>query len=83
MVGLTIKKLSDNIGDVREESLIPGLGRSPGGGHGNPLYYSVFFFFQLLNYLYNYKLKIGMNTVEIKCKPMKVMPGVRSTAQRM
>ena len=81
MVRLTIKKLSDNIGDVREESLIPGLGRSPGGGHGNPIYYS--FFFQLLNYLYNYKLKIGMNTVEIKCKPMKVMPGVRSAAQRM
>ena len=22
------------------EGLIPGLGRSPGGGHGNPLYYS-------------------------------------------
>ena len=45
MVGLTIKKLSDNIGDVREESLIPGLGRSPGGGHGNPIDYSVIFFF--------------------------------------
>ena len=22
---------------VKEEGLIPGLGRSPGGGHGNPL----------------------------------------------
>ena len=24
----------------RDKSLIPGLGRSPGGGHGNPLQYS-------------------------------------------
>ena len=23
--------------DVRDTSLIPGLGRSPGGGHGDPL----------------------------------------------
>ena len=27
-------------GDVRDMGLIPGLGRSPGGGHGNPLQYS-------------------------------------------
>ena len=26
-----------NVGDL---GLIPGLGRSPGGGHGNPLQYS-------------------------------------------
>ena len=26
-------------GDVRDTGLIPGLGRSPGGGHGNPLLY--------------------------------------------
>ena len=26
-----------NAGDVRGSGLIPGLGRSPGGGHGNPL----------------------------------------------
>ena len=25
---------------IREVSLIPGLGKSPGGGHGNPLQYS-------------------------------------------
>ena len=24
-------------GDVRDAGSIPGLGRSPGGGHGNPL----------------------------------------------
>ena len=27
-------------GDVRDLGSIPGLGRSPGGGHGNPLQYS-------------------------------------------
>ena len=29
-----------NAGDVRDTGLIPGLGRSSGGGHGNPLQYS-------------------------------------------
>ena len=27
-------------GDLRDVVSIPGLGRSPGGGHGNPLQYS-------------------------------------------
>jgi len=27
-------------GDVRDSSSTPGMGRSPGGGHGNPLQYS-------------------------------------------
>ena len=27
-------------GDVRDMHLIPGLGKSPGGGHGSPLHYS-------------------------------------------
>ena len=31
------KESACNIGDL---GLIPGLGRSPGGGHGNPLKYS-------------------------------------------
>ena len=26
-------------GDIREVSSVPGSGRSPGGGHGNPLQY--------------------------------------------
>ena len=26
--------------DIRDTGLIPGSGRSPGGGHGNPLQYS-------------------------------------------
>ena len=29
-----------NAGDIRDADLIPGLGRSPGGGHSNPLQYS-------------------------------------------
>ena len=29
-----------NAGDLRYVGSIPGKGRSPGGGHGNPLYYS-------------------------------------------
>ena len=29
-----------NAGDTREAGSIPGLGRSPGGGCGNPLQYS-------------------------------------------
>ena len=34
------KKMSANSGDIRDVGLIPGSGRSPGGGHGNPLQYS-------------------------------------------
>ena len=29
-----------NAGEVRDTGLIPGLGGSPGEGHGNPLQYS-------------------------------------------
>ena len=29
-----------NAGDVRDVGSVPGSGRSPGGGHGNPLQYS-------------------------------------------
>ena len=37
---LVVKNLPDNAGDRRDLSSIPGSGRSPGGGHGNPLQYS-------------------------------------------
>jgi len=36
-VALVVKNLPDNAGDVRKEGSIPGMGRCPGGGHGNPL----------------------------------------------
>ena len=38
--GASDKNAPANAGDIRETVLIPGLGRSPGGGHGNPLQYS-------------------------------------------
>ena len=39
-VTLMVKNLPANTGDTRDTGLIPGPGRSPGGGHGNPLQYS-------------------------------------------
>ena len=39
-VVLVVKNLPANAGDIRDMSSIPGLGRSPGEGHGNPLQYS-------------------------------------------
>ena len=40
MVALVVKNPPANAGDIREAGLIPGLGRPPGEGHGNPLQYS-------------------------------------------
>ena len=37
---LVVKNPPANTGDIRDAGLIPGLGRSPGGGHGNSLQYS-------------------------------------------
>ena len=34
--GSVVKNLPANAGDTKDVSLIPGSGRSPGGGHGNP-----------------------------------------------
>ena len=39
-VAIVVKNLSANAGDVRDVGSIPGLGRSHGGGHGNPFQYS-------------------------------------------
>ena len=39
-VALVVKNLPANAGDVSDASSIPGLGRSPGEGTGNPLQYS-------------------------------------------
>ena len=36
-VALVVKHPPANAGDLRDMGSIPGLGRSPGGGHGNPL----------------------------------------------
>ena len=35
-----VKNLPASAGDAGDTGSVPGLGRSPGGGHGNPLQYS-------------------------------------------
>ena len=37
---LVVKNLPANAGDVRDAATVPGMGRSPVGGHGNSLQYS-------------------------------------------
>ena len=39
-MALVVKNPPANAGGVRDTDSIPGSGRSPGGGHGNPLQYS-------------------------------------------
>ena len=38
--GAVLKNPPAKAGDARDAHLIPGLGRSPGEGNGNPLQYS-------------------------------------------
>ena len=37
---VVLKNPPENAGAKRNEGSVPGWGRSPGGGHGNPLQYS-------------------------------------------
>ena len=39
-VVLVVRNLPANAGDIRYVDSVPGSGRSPGGGNGNPLQYS-------------------------------------------
>ena len=39
-VVLAVKNPPANAGDIRDTGSVPGLGKSSGGGHGNPLQYS-------------------------------------------
>ena len=39
-VALVTKNSPANAGDIRDTGLIPGLGRIPGVGNGNPVQYS-------------------------------------------
>ena len=39
-LGFAVKSPPENAGDIGNTGLIPGLGRSPGKGHGNPPQYS-------------------------------------------
>ena len=36
-MALVVKNPPANAGDIGDVDSIPGVGRSPGGGHGNPL----------------------------------------------
>ena len=36
---VALGKEPTNAGDIRDVGSVPGSGRSPGGGHGNPLQY--------------------------------------------
>ena len=38
-MALVVKKLPAKVGDIKDTGSIPGLGRSPGKGNGNPLQY--------------------------------------------
>ena len=38
--GAVVKNLLSNAGDARDLGSVPGLGRSPAAGNGNPLQYS-------------------------------------------
>ena len=38
-MALAVKNLPASAGDIRDTGSIPGLGRSPGEGNGNPLQY--------------------------------------------
>ena len=40
-VALVVKNLAANAGDIRDAGSIPGLGRAPRGGHGNPFQYAM------------------------------------------
>ena len=39
-MALAVKNPPADVGDIRDMGLIPGSGRSPGEGYGNPLQYS-------------------------------------------
>ena len=39
-MALVLKNPPANAGDIRDMGLVPGLGRSQGGGYSNPLEYS-------------------------------------------
>ena len=39
-VAIVVKNISAKAGDIKDMGSFPGLGSSPGGGHGNPFQYS-------------------------------------------
>ena len=41
MVAQMVKNMPANAGDIRDTDSIPGSGRSPGEGNGNPLWWAI------------------------------------------
>ena len=39
-MALVVKNTPANAADIKDVGSVPGVGRSPGGGHGDPLQYS-------------------------------------------
>ena len=57
---LVVKNLPANPGDIRDTGSVLGLGRSPGGGHGNP--------FQILAWRIPMDREVWRATVHKSCK---------------
>ena len=56
-MGANAKELPANVDNIRDTGLIPELGRSPGGGHGNPptpafLYIYIYLFIYLFLFIF-------------------------------
>ena len=52
-----VNNLSANPEDARDTGLIPGLGRFPGVGNGNPLQYSSVLQYSAINVFFSYFLE--------------------------
>ena len=59
-----VKNPPADAGDIRDASLIPGSGRSPGGGPGNPLQYHI-------TYMQNLKKKKEIFTKQKQTQRLK------------
>ena len=71
-VVLVVKNPPTNAGDVRDTGLIPGWGRSPAGGCGNPLQYYFFYDLSLtilfFNLIFNWRI-IALQYCDGFCHP--------------
>ena len=87
-VALVVENLTASAGDIRDEGSVPGLGRSPGGGHDNPLQYSCLgnlidrgawqAAVQWIAKSQTHLKRLGMHTCRIQCQAamsMKLIPG--------
>jgi len=75
-VAPVVKNPLANAGDARDSSLIPGLGRSPGGGHGNPhiIYINIFYSYHIYySYCIQHIVKVkSLSRVRLFATPWSV-----------